>query len=91
MTEASDRFALRQRAQNLKDAMTDVLHNIPHTVAWSYAHKMVVSDVLVSMFTRQVVIRLSGCSIQTNELTEFLMNEMRARGVKEKFELEMTV
>jgi len=84
-----DRFAKHQLATKLRDVMTEVLHDIPHTVAWSYAHKMKVSDVLFSEFTKQIIVQIKGCTIETKELIEFLYDGMRKRGVKEAIALEL--
>lgn len=88
-TVPSDPFALRAKAIALQETMTDVLKNIPNKVAWSYSHRMWVSDVLLSLKTRQFVIKISGAAIDTRELVDFLRAGMVTRGCHEDFVLEL--
>ena len=71
--------------------MTEVLHSVPHDIAWSYAHKMYVSDVMFSILSKRLVIVIRGCTIETTEPTAFLTTGMRILGVKESFELGLKV
>lgn len=89
MSAVVDRFGQRVLGERLREVMTDVLRNVPHTVAFSYAHKMWVSDLLLSVFTRQFVIKISGASIDTQELRDHLHAGLVARGVKQPVVLEL--
>ncbi|CAA2141422.1 hypothetical protein [Hyphomicrobium sp. ghe19] len=84
-----DRFGMRVHAEKLKDAMTDVLRNVPYAIAFSYAHKMHVTDVLVSVFTGRYVIRIERASIDTKELRDLLLHGLHERGFRDPVELDL--